>query len=53
LIALLILVFPANIYMWMNPQLFPELSPTALFWRLPMQFVLIWIVYWFTKSDNK
>ena len=53
LIALLILVFPANIYMAMNPQIFTEYSPAKLYLRLPLQLVLIAIVYWFTKSDNK
>ena len=50
LIALLIAVFPANIYMAMNPQLFSEFSPVALYLRLPVQFVLIMWAYWFTKK---
>jgi len=50
LIALLIAVFPANIYMAMNPENFVELVPVwALTARLPLQFVLIWWVYWVTK----
>lgn len=53
LIALLIAVFPANIYMAMNPQLFPEFSLLALYLRLPVQFVLIAWVYWFTKNEVK
>ena len=50
LIALLIAVFPANIYMAFNPQLFPEFSPLALYLRLPVQFVLIMWAYLFTKK---
>lgn len=50
LIALLIAVFPANIYMAMNPPLFPEFSPTALYVRLPLQFLLIAWAYWFTRD---
>jgi uncharacterized membrane protein len=45
LIALLIAVFPANIYMAMNPQLFPEISVAALYLRLPLQCILIGLVY--------
>jgi uncharacterized membrane protein len=53
LIALLIAVFPANIYMWMNAELFPEFSPTALSLRLPLQIVLIVWAFWFTRSNNQ
>jgi uncharacterized membrane protein len=48
LIALLIAVFPANIFMALSPDRFPELhlSRWMLWLRLPMQGVLIvWI--WF------
>ncbi len=50
LIALLIAVYPANIYMAMNPPLFPEFSSTALYLRLPLQFVLIALAFWFTRK---
>lgn len=53
LIALLIAVFPANVYMAMNPEIFPEFSRTALYLRLPLQFVLIAWAFWFTLSDDK
>ena len=46
LIALMIAVFPANLHMAMNPDLFPDVSPAALNLRLPMQFVMIAIVWW-------
>ncbi len=49
LIALLIAVFPANIHMAINPQLFPEFSPLLLWLRLPLQFGLIAWAYWYTK----
>ena len=51
LIALLIAVFPANIYMALNPQIFSEISPMAQYIRLPIQLVLIAWAYWFTKKD--
>ena len=52
LIALLIAVFPANIYMAMNPQTFPEFSLFALYLRLPLQFVLIAWAYFLTMSEK-
>jgi len=53
LIALLIAVFPANVYMAMNAEMFAEFSLTALYLRLPLQIVLIAWAFWFTLSDNK
>ena len=45
LIALyLVLVFPVNIYMAFVPEKF-DLSPVALWIRLPLQIVLIWWVW--------
>ncbi|MGH9833243.1 MAG: DoxX family protein [Blastocatellia bacterium] len=52
LIALLVAIYPANIYMAMNPQLFPEFSPTGLWIRLPFQFVFIAWAWWFTRKDK-
>ena len=51
LIALLVAVFPANLYMAMNPDLYPRISPVALWGRLPLQAVLIAWAYWFTLCD--
>ncbi len=50
LIALLIAVFPANIYMAMNPQIFSEFSSTALYLRLPLQLLLIALMFLFTRK---
>lgn len=52
LIALLVAVFPANLHMAFNPQLFPDLSPVALWLRLPLQGLLIAWVYSFTRDDK-
>ena len=49
LIGLLIAVFPANIHMAMNPQLYPDTPLAALLIRLPLQGVLIVLAYWFTR----
>ena len=51
LIALLIAVFPANIHMAVNPGLYPDISPIALWLRLPLQGVLIAWAYWYTRPD--
>ena len=51
LIALLIAVFPANLYMAMNPELFPDFSRTQLYIRLPFQFLFIAWAWWSTRSD--
>ncbi len=53
LIALLIAVFPANVYMAMNAEIFPEFSCAALYLRLPLQIVLTAWAFWFTRSNNK
>jgi len=50
LIALLIAVFPANIHMAMNPQLYPDTPLAALLVRLPLQGVLVALAYWFTRG---
>jgi len=52
LIALLIAVFPANVYMAMNSRMFPEFSSTALYLRLPLQIILIAWAYWFARREN-
>ncbi len=49
LIALLIAVFPANIYMAMNVAKFPDFSPNLIYLRLPLQLVIIAWALWFTK----
>jgi uncharacterized membrane protein len=50
LIALTILVTPANVYMWMNPHLFPTISETLLAVRLVVQVFLIACIWWSTRE---
>ena len=50
LIGLLIAVFPANLYMAQNPELF-HLPPVILWLRLPLQGLLILWVYAYTKTE--
>jgi uncharacterized membrane protein len=52
LIALLVAVFPANVYMAFNPQLFPAIPPAALWLRLPLQAVFIAWAYLFTNGNR-
>ncbi|WP_204140043.1 DoxX family membrane protein [Halomicronema sp. CCY15110] len=47
LIVLLIAVFPANLHMALNPQLYPAFSAISLWLRLPLQLVLIAWAYWY------
>jgi len=52
LITLLITVFPANVYMAMNAELFPEFNATALYLRLPLQVIIIAWTFWYTKTEK-
>ena len=51
LVALFIAVFPANLNMAIHklPLGDKRLSPTALWGRLPLQLVLIFWAWWFTR----
>ena len=53
LIALLIAVFPANIQMATNPELYPDISPLALWLRLPLQAVFIAWAFWYTRPADR
>ena len=53
LIALLVAVFPANINMALNPQLFKEIAPIVLYCRLPLQLIFILWVYWASRPTAK
>jgi uncharacterized membrane protein len=52
LIGLLVAVFPANVQMALNPQLFPDIAPVALWLRLPLQAVFIAWAYSYTRGDR-
>jgi uncharacterized membrane protein len=53
IIALLIAVFPANLHMAMNSDLYRSIPATVLWLRLPLQGVLIAWAYWFTRSSRR
>jgi uncharacterized membrane protein len=52
LVALIIAVTPANIYMWQNPQLFPDFTPFLLNVRMVIQVLLIACVIWSTRAPR-
>jgi uncharacterized membrane protein len=52
IILLLIAVFPANIYMAMNPGRFADVNPVTLLVRLPFQALFIAWAYWFTRPEK-
>ena len=49
LVALLVAVYPANIYMAITPEAFPDLSIELLYARLPIQFIFIYWAYSVTQ----
>ena len=56
LIVLVICVTPANVHMWMNPELFPDVPEVFLTIRLVFQLVLLWLIWWSTRvsaADNR
>jgi uncharacterized membrane protein len=52
LVALLIVVFPANIHMAINTDLFPDIAPTFLYVRLVFQFIFIYWAYAVTRPSR-
>ena len=52
IVALLIAVFPANIYLYQNQEILPA-SPIVHFLRLPLQGVFVLWAYWHTRPAEK
>ena len=52
LIATLVAVYPANIYMALNPERFSDLPSWALWARLPLQFLFVYWVWLATLTDE-
>jgi uncharacterized membrane protein len=50
LIALLVAVFPANIFMATHPEQYPDLYPFLLWLRLPLQGVLVAWAWAYTRA---
>lgn len=53
LIALLVAVFPANIHMALNHELYPQYNVMVVWLRLPLQIVLIAWAYWYTLPVDR
>jgi len=49
LIALTVAVTPANIHMYLNPELFPDATETAYLIRLVVQVFLLALIWWSTR----
>jgi uncharacterized membrane protein len=50
LIALLLAVFPANVYMARTPERFPRIPCWALYARLPLQPLMMWWAWRATRD---
>lgn len=53
LFLLIIVVTPANIYMWRHPELFPQVPEFLLGLRLLLQVGLLSLVWWATQPPGK
>ena len=52
LVLLLIVVFPVNIHMAVNPDLFPDIPLSFLYIRLALQFIIIYWTYFTTRLQQ-
>lgn len=52
-IALLIAVFPANLYLFAHQEIFPSVPPAAHLARLPLQAVFIAWAYWVAIAKER
>lgn len=52
LIALVLCVSPANVHMWLHPELFPDVPPLFLSVRLVIQVFLLALIAWCTLTDD-
>ncbi|MEM7017913.1 MAG: hypothetical protein AAF512_11335 [Pseudomonadota bacterium] len=52
LLLLTICVTPANIHMWLNPHLFPDVPETFLTIRLLVQVLLLWVIWASTRNRS-
>tara|TARA_B100000767_G_scaffold249668_1_gene251392 strand:- start:58 stop:441 length:384 start_codon:yes stop_codon:yes gene_type:complete len=50
LIALLVAVYPANIYLALTNGLAMQTTPLIAWGRLPFQFLFIYLAYWHSKD---
>jgi uncharacterized membrane protein len=53
LLLLVVCVSPANIHMWLNPELFPDVPPLFLSIRLVIQVALLMLIWWCTRTPHR
>ncbi len=53
LLLLVVLVSPANIHMWLHPDLFPDVPPAFLSIRLVLQVALLVLIWWCTRTPAR
>lgn len=53
LLLLVVCVSPANIHMWLNPDLFPDVSEVFLSIRLVVQVLLLMLIWWCTRTPER
>jgi uncharacterized membrane protein len=51
LVVLLVAVMPANAWMVQHPERFPGVPVWAMWVRLPLQGVLVWWAWWYTRVE--
>lgn len=52
IVLMLIAFFPVHIYMWLNPENFPDIPESLLLGRLLLQFPMIYWAYVYTKVSK-
>jgi uncharacterized membrane protein len=52
LILLTLAVTPANVHMWLHPDLFPDVAPSLLSIRLVVQVLLLVLIWWSTHAPR-
>jgi len=52
LLLLVICVTPANVHMWLNPELFPDVPEAFLSVRLGVQVALLSLIWWGTRTEG-
>jgi uncharacterized membrane protein len=53
LLLLVVAVSPANIHMWLHPELFPDVPPVFLSIRLVVQVLLLLLIWWCTRMPKR
>jgi uncharacterized membrane protein len=53
LVLLVVCVSPANIHMWLHPELFPDVPPAFLSIRLVVQLALLVLIWWCTRMPAR